>query len=66
MPVGPGVDDVEHRVRRLGRDEAEHVLQDRVHDGVQPVLGEGLVVVLGPQRYEQFLVDTWQRLLLAE
>jgi hypothetical protein len=55
-----------HRVRRLGRDEAEHVLQDRVHDGVQPVLGEGLVVVLGPQRYEQFLVDTWQRLLLAE
>ena len=47
MPVGPGVDDVEHRVGGLGRHEAEHLLQDRVHDGVQPVLGEGLVVVLG-------------------
>jgi hypothetical protein len=47
MPVGPGVDDVEHRMVRLGRDEAEHPLQDRVHDGVQPVLGEGLEVVLG-------------------
>ena len=32
----------------FGRHEAEHVLQDRVHDGVQPVLGEGLVFVLGP------------------
>jgi hypothetical protein len=47
MSAGPGVDDVEHGVSRLGRHEAEHLLQDRVHDRVQPVLGEGLVVVLG-------------------
>src|SRR5215469_1710328 len=46
MPVGPGVDDIEHGAGRFGRHEAEHVLQDRVHDGVQPVLGEGRVVVL--------------------
>jgi hypothetical protein len=35
MPVSPGVDDIEHRMGRLRRDEAEHVLQDRVHDRVQ-------------------------------
>ncbi len=34
-------------MRGLGRHEAEHVLQDRVHDRVEPVLGEDLVVVLG-------------------
>jgi hypothetical protein len=47
MPVGPRVDDVERDVFRFGRHEAEHLPQDRVDDGVQPVLGEGLVVVLG-------------------
>ena len=47
MPVGPRVDDVEHDVFRLGRHEAEQLLQDRVDDGVQPTGGEGLVVVLG-------------------
>ncbi len=47
MPVGPGVGDVEHGVGGLGRHEAEHLLQDRVHDGVEPVLGEGLVVIFG-------------------
>jgi AcrR family transcriptional regulator len=48
VPVGPGVDYVEHGVGRLGWHEAERVLQDRVHDRVQPILGEGFVVVLGP------------------
>src|SRR6516165_5966666 len=47
MPVGPGVDDVEHGVHGLGGHEAALLLNDRVHDGVQPVLGEGLEVVLG-------------------
>ena len=48
MPVGPGVNDVEHGGRRLGRYEAEHLPQDRVDHRVQPILGEGLVIVLGP------------------
>src|SRR6516164_8886253 len=39
MPVGPDVDEVEHGADRLGRHEAEHLLQNRVHDRVQPVLG---------------------------
>src|SRR5215469_16532280 len=47
MPVGPGVDEVEHGAGRLGRHEAEHLLQDRVHDGVKPLLYEGLKLVLG-------------------
>src|SRR6516162_11340943 len=47
MPVGPDVDDVEHGVHGLGGHEAALLLNDRVHDGVQPVLGEGLEVVLG-------------------
>src|SRR6266849_5566517 len=47
MPAGPGVDDVEHGGGRLGRYEAEHFLQQRVDDRVQPLLGERLVVVLG-------------------
>src|SRR5215471_8025825 len=47
IPVGPDVDDVEHGVHRFGRREAALLLNDRVHDGVQPVLGEGLEVVLG-------------------
>jgi hypothetical protein len=47
MPVGPRVDDVEHDLVGLGRDEAEQLLQDRVDDGVQPAGGESLRVVLG-------------------
>jgi hypothetical protein len=47
VPVGPDVDDVEHGVAGLGRHEAEHVLQDRVDNRVQPALGEDLEVLLG-------------------
>ena len=47
IPVGPRVDDVEHDMVRLRRHEAEHLLQDRVDDGVQPFGGEGVGVVLG-------------------
>ena len=47
MPAGPGIDDVEHGPAGLWRRKAEHLLQDRVDGGVQPVLGEGLFVVLG-------------------
>ncbi len=44
----PGVDDVELGPGWFGRDEAEHLLQQRVDDGMQPVVLERLPVVLGP------------------
>src|SRR5580692_11557158 len=47
MIGGPGVDDVEHGPWRFGRDEAEHVLQQRVDHGMQPVVREGLPVLPG-------------------
>src|SRR6201996_9676981 len=47
MPLGPGVDDIEHARRRFGRDEAECFLQYRADDGMQAVLDEGVVVGLG-------------------
>ena len=47
MPVGPGVDDIEHSMHGLGRDEAERFLQYRVNDRMQAVLDKALVVVFG-------------------
>ena len=44
---GPGVDEVEHGSRGLGGHEAEHVLQQRVDDGMHPVVLEGIPVILG-------------------
>jgi hypothetical protein len=44
---GPGVDQVEHRPGRLGRHEAQHFLQERVDDGMDTVVLEGVPVVLG-------------------
>ena len=44
---GPGVDEVEHGPRRPGGHEAEHVLEQRVDDGVDPVVLEGIPVILG-------------------
>ena len=50
MPVGPGVDEVEHGVHRLRGREAEHFFQQGVDHRVQPLLYKGLVLVLGLQR----------------
>jgi hypothetical protein len=47
MPFGPGVDDIEHSVHGLGRDEAEPFLQYRVNDRMQAVLDKVLVVIFG-------------------
>jgi hypothetical protein len=49
---GPGVDEVQHGARGLGRDEAQHVLQHRVDHGVDPVMLEGIPVVLAPPHFD--------------
>ena len=77
MLGGSGVNDVQDGPGWFGRDEAEHVLQQRVDDGMHPVVLEGRPVILvlphldvtqrgwSPERYEHFLADTWRRLLLV-
>ncbi len=47
MALGPCIDQVKHGVGGFGRHEAEHLLEQRMDDGVQAVGGEGLEVVLG-------------------
>jgi hypothetical protein len=77
MPVGPGVDHVEHGSRGLRRHEAQHLLQDRLDAGEAADIvwatnaAEMYQLLVGqrgwsPRRYEHFLADTWRRLLLAD
>jgi hypothetical protein len=74
MPAGPGVDDVEHGLGRLWRHEPSvHLLRldpgeaaDIVWATNSAEMYQLLVGQRGwtPQRYERFLADTWERLLL--